>query len=263
LRLGLNYATEPSCKTLVATFNELYGKNGLLADKNIDTKYYLDVLNSVSLDEIKILDSILESRHPALSIRQYYTDNRQNIENHFKSMSIDEYKTYLDSINLPHIEIDKIIDHFIIDGEKREQEKELHFNFAYEQFKNGRAKSKWELSENGSFINKLCYFDNFDGLRINLLNDLIWVSGPFSVFSVFSCFQKTISITSREYYHSYFKKLFQTFKSDFILYAHEWAGLDDEEDKDFNLAKLKEQSNWEITSSDSINTMDRFYCEQL
>ena len=240
-----------------------YGKNGLLNDKNIDTKYYLDVLNSIPLDEIKILDSIVESRHPVLSIRKHYTDNRENIENYFKSMTLDKYKAYLDSINFPHIEIDKIIDHFIADEEKRKQEEESHFNFAYEQLKNGRSKSKWELSENSSFINKLCYFNSYDGLRLNLLNDLVWMSGPFSVFSVYSRFQETISITSREYYHSYFKKIFQAFKSDFILYAHEWAGLDDEGDEEFNLAKLKEQSDWEITSSDSIHTMDRFYYEQL
>lgn len=240
-----------------------YGKNGLLTDKNVETKHYLEILNSVPLDEIKILDSIVESRHPTFSIRQHYTDNRENIENHFRSMTSEEYKEYLDSINLQDIEIDKIIDHFITDEEKQEQEKELHFNFAYEQLKNGRAKSKWELIENSSFINKLCYFNNYDGLRINLLNDLVWISGPFSVFSVYSCFQKNISITSREYYHSYFKKILQAFKSDFILYAHEWSGLDDEEDKEFNLEKLKEQSNWEITSSDSINTMERFYYEKL
>ena len=198
-----------------------YGKNGLLTDNNVDTKHYLNVLNSVPLDEVKILDSIMESKDPSLSSRQHYTDNRENIENYFKSMTDDEYKAYLDSIKLPHIEIDKIIDHFIADGEKNELEKESHFDFAFEQFLNGRTKSKWELSESGLFINKLSYFDNYDGLRINLLNDLVWISGPFSVFSVYSCFQKTISIGSREYYHSYFKKILQAFKSDFILYAHE------------------------------------------
>lgn len=238
-----------------------YGKNGLITDGNVHTKNYLDTLNSIPLDEVKILDSIVESKHPTNSIRQHYTDNRANIENHFKSMTADEYKAYLDSIKLPYIEIDKIIDHFIADGEKREQEKESHFNFAYGQLKNGKGKSKWELTDNGSFVNKLSYFDTYDGVRVNLLNDLVRITGPFSVFSVYSCFQKTISKTSREYYHSYFKKIFQAFKSDFILYAHEWSGLDDE-DKEFNLAKLKEQANWGITSSDSIHTMDGFYYEQ-
>ncbi|WP_165570697.1 hypothetical protein [Chryseobacterium luteum] len=33
-----------------------YGENGLLSDKNVDTKYYLDVLNSLPLDEIKIME---------------------------------------------------------------------------------------------------------------------------------------------------------------------------------------------------------------
>jgi hypothetical protein len=243
-----------------------YGKNGLITEGNVQTKNYLDILNSIPLDEVKILDSIVESRHstnPIDWIRHHYTDNRANIENQFKSMTAGEYKAYLDSINLPFIEIDKIIDYFIADGVKREQEKESHFNFAYGQFKNGEAKSKWELADNGSFVNKLGYFDTYDGLRVNLLNDLIRITGPFSVFSVYSCFQKTISKTSRQYYHSYFRKIIQAFKSDFILYAHEWSGLDDEEDKEFNFTKLKEQANWDVTSSDSIDTMDGFYYEQL
>lgn len=240
-----------------------YGKNGLVAEMGTQSIQYLDILNNIPLDEVKILDSISEIKNPDFSIRQYYTDNRKPIEASYKSMTADEYKAYLDLLKLPFIEIDRIVDHFISVGEKTAHEKELHFQFVYDQFKNRHVKSKWELADGGSFVNKLLYFDAYDGLRLRILNDLIWISGPFPIFSLYSRFLEAISHTSRDYYHSYFKNIFRAFKSDFILYAHEWSGLDDEEDKEFNITKLQAQSNWRITSSDSIHTMKSFYYEQL
>lgn len=240
-----------------------YGKNGIATERHAQTNQYLDVLNNIPVDEVKILDSILELKHLNTSVRKYYTDNRRSLEDYFKSMAKDEYSAYLQSIKLPFIEIDNIIDHFIVDGEKHEYEKEANFKFAYDQFKSRQAESKWELSDNGLFINKLVYFDAYDGLRLRIMNDLVWISGPSPVFSVYDRFLTTISTASRDYYHTYFKSILSAFRSDFILYTHEWSGLKDEEDEEFNLAKLKEQSNWEVTSSNSIHTMDNFYYEHI
>lgn len=239
-----------------------YGKNGLITKGDTHTDY-LNILNGIRLDEVEILDSITEARHPAYPISEYYNNNRSMIESRFKSMATEEYKAYLDSIKLPYTSIDKIVDHFISDEEKREQEKQQLFNFAYKQFNHAEAHSQWESTDRVSFINKLNYFDTYGGLRIVLSNDLVWITGPSSVFSIYSTFQKKISSKSRDYYHHYFKKILSAFKSDFILYAHEWSGLDDEEDKEFNFLKLKEQANWDMTSSNSIHTMDRFYYERL
>ncbi len=237
-----------------------YGKNGRLNNSSVQQD--LEILNSIPLNEIKILDSIKEIEDSYRSIREHYETNRRNIEKFYKSMPEKEYKEYLESVNLPFIPINKIIDRLIEDGEKRKAEQELQFNLVYEQFKQGKAKSNWKKGENGSYINSLNFPDVYEGLRVSFLNDLIQIDGPRSVFSVYSRFLE-ISTESREYYHSYFKKVFQAFNSDFILYAHEWSGLDDEEDEEFNLEKLKEQSDWKNTSSDSIHTMDAFYYEQL
>lgn len=191
----------------MAVWLYVYGKNGLLTDINSPTNY-LDILNKIHTEEIKILDSVIESKRLIPSTEE-------------------------------------------------------HFNFAYQQFKNGQVKSRWELEDDGCLVNKLLFFDIYDGLRLNIVNDLIRITGPFSVFSVYGFFQNTISDASREYYHSYFKKILKAFQSDFILYAHEWSGLADEEDSEFNFTKLKQQANWELTGSSSIHNMDRFYYEQL
>lgn len=240
-----------------------YGKNGLVAENTAGIVNYLDILNNILLDELKVLDSIAEARHPAYSIREHYNHNRKGIESRFRSMSTEEYKAHLDSIKLPYTDIDNIVDRFISDEEKREEEKKQGFTFAYEQFKHAKEKSQWKSTDQISFTNNLNYFAPHDGLRIVLLNDLVWITGPFSVFSIYSSFQKKLSAESRDYYHDYFKKILTAFKSDFVLYAHEWSGLDDEEDPGFNFVKLKEQANWNETSSNSIHTMDRFYYERL
>jgi hypothetical protein len=247
----------------MAVWIYVYGKNGLLTEDGIRAKDYLDILNSIPLDEIKILNSISESKNPNFSIRQVYNDNRRPFESYLKSMTAKQYKAYLDSINLPYIEIKNIVDHFITDGEQREKEMEMHFNSTYDKIKNSQTKSKWKLIENGYFVNNLTYLDKHDGLRMSLVNDLIRISGPFSVFSSYSCFQKGITTDSRDYYHSYFKSVLKAFKSDFIQYCHEWSGLDDDDNNEFDLSDLIEQSNCDITSSDSIHTMDKFYFEQL
>lgn len=240
-----------------------YGRNGFFVDNTQQSQIYLDILNRIELDEVKILDSIVEATANKFSVRKYYTANRKKLEDHFKKMPNQQYIDYLTSIGLPYIATDKIIDYFINDGEKREREEIAQFKSIYNKFKLSQIKSGWEVTGRNILENKFNLASSNDGLSINLINDLIKISGPFSVFSVYSCFQKTISFESREYYHTYFKKICKAFKSDFILYAHEWSGLEDEEDKDYNLSKLKEQSNWDKNSSDSIHTMETFYYENL
>jgi hypothetical protein len=239
-----------------------YGKNGLLTDE-VQYVSYLEILNNIALDELKILDSIKEAQSVTPSIKQHYIEERSRIESYFKSMSPNDYRAYLDSMNFPSIEINEIVDHFILGGEKRENEKRLRFSQTYEQLQKGQIKTNWEIISENSFVNKLCEVDNGEVLRLNLINDLVRVSGPFSVFSSFGVFQSTISIESREYYHSYFKRILKAINSDFILYAHEWSGLDDVENDSFDCAQLIKQAEWELTSSKSIHTMDAIYFEQL
>jgi hypothetical protein len=240
-----------------------YGRNGLLADGRVQDVDYLGILNSIELDELKILDSIKESKRGDKSIRQHYEEERSRIENWFKSMSYEDYEAYLFSMKYPFIKVDNIVDHFIFEGEKREEEGQLHFNNIYEQLISGKIKSRWEMSNDCSFVNNLCYLGQVDVLRFEIINDLVRISGPFSVFSSFGVFQSKISFESRDYYHSYFKRILKSFKSDFILYAHEWSGLDDVENDSFDYAQLVEQAEWKRTSSKSIHSMDAIYYEQL
>lgn len=241
-----------------------YGKNGLATEFGSDIQRYIDILNSVPLDEIKILDSILEKRNdPAFDADLALARHRNMLQVYFKSMSPEDYAAQLASSNIPFNEMDKVIDHIIADNQRHHREKELDFQRVYEKVKSGKSRSDWELSGNNFFVNKLQGLDYHNGLKLSLLNDLIRISGPFPVFSVYSWFQLAITSASREYYHSYFKDVFRAFNSDFILYAHEWSGLYDDGNPEFDFAALKEQSDWENTTSDSIHTMKRFYYEQL
>ncbi|MCH8903259.1 MAG: hypothetical protein IIA45_05030 [Bacteroidetes bacterium] len=236
-----------------------YGKNELLDQQ----KDILDLLNQIELDEIEILGSVREITKNKDSTEKYYAENRQMIEDRHRAQTDEEYAAYLSSINFPFIERDKLVDHFISEGLEREKKEKQLFQSTYEQFKKGSIKSDWEKVENG-YINTLCNFNRGDGLSVILFNDLIRISGPFEVFSDYTRFQKGISNQSREYYHSLFIQICETFKSDFILYSHEWAGLDDEEEvSDFDFKKLMEQSDWQNTSSSSIHTMQDIYFEQI
>jgi hypothetical protein len=163
----------------------------------------------------------------------------------------------------PDATVVQIANHFIAEGERIQREKSLRFKNAVTCFAKGSAKAIWLYEGNGLFINKLCFFEPYDGLRLRFTNDLVWISGPFAVFSVYSTFLNTISTASRNYYHRYFCQLFKALGSNFILYAHEWSGLDNEEDKEYNLAKLNEQSHWKDCTSESIHTMDTIYRAEL
>ncbi len=236
-----------------------YGKNEL---ENYTNKNILDNLNKVEINEIKILDSIKEITEHNEPIEKYYIRNRKKIERNFFAKTDKEYNEYLNSISLPYIERSKIVDHFITEGLERERKEKELFQTLYNQIKNENLKSEWEKGNN-NYFNRLCNLGEYDGIRVWFVNDLVCVSGPFEIFSVYERFQKSISVKSREYYHSLFIEIFKIFKSEFILYTHEWAGLDDEEDIDFDFKKLKEQSDWINSTSSSIHSMTNFYFEKI
>jgi hypothetical protein len=236
-----------------------YGKNGIKEHQ----KDILDILNKIDLNEVKILEAILEITQNNESIEKHYAETRASIEAEFKMKTDEEYEAYLESVNFPKIDRNKLVDYFISEGLERERKEKELFERTYTEFKNGTIKSNWEKDEDNTYYNKLCNFSKHNGLKITLLNDLISIVGPFEIFSVYLNFQKNLSNHSREYFHSLFKLICKAFKSDFILYTHEWAGLDDEDDREFDLKKLKEQADWENTSGNSIHTMKDFYFEKL
>jgi hypothetical protein len=244
----------------VAVWIYAYGKNGL---QDCDNEKIVSVLNQIDVDELKILDCIAEITKDRDSIEKHYVQNRKQIEDSFYAKSDTEYKEYLESVNYPDIERDKIVNYFISEGLERERKEKEFFDTQYEKFKNSLIKSEWTKGESNIYFNNLGGFREYGGLRVWFLNDLIGVSGPFEIFSVYSTFQNSIKPVYREYFHSLFKQILRAFKSDFILYTHEWAGLDDEEDKGFNLEKLKEQSDWVNTTSSSIHNMSGFYFEGI
>ena len=103
-------------------------------------------------------------------------------------------------------------------------------------------------------------------MGLSLCNDVLSLSGPFEVFSNYYTFQREISDELREYYHHYFKSVLCASKSDFILYAHEWSGIVDDEDIEYNSSKILEAVSLRITDNRSLHNMDdmsSFYFEEL
>jgi len=232
-----------------------YGKHNL---NTTDTQPVLDLLNGIPLDALKILEDL----YPGNGTSRYYSENRVLLEQNYRAMGPEAYREYLSSIQLPYIEVEKIVDHFITQQEEREKEDKRRYDAAIKEIKTGKLKPQWQF-EGGLFVNRLGYFDGLDGLRLSVINDLVRISGPFDVFSKYSSFLQDISTEQRAYCHSYFKKVLKALGSDFILYAHEWSGLDDEDNEAFDYNELKESANWEQNSSPTLDTMDRFYFELL
>lgn len=224
----------------------------------------LTLLNSVPLNELAILHSIAETRTDENDPSSAYPDNyRNNFEAYLLTKTDDELGEYRTLMGKPDATVAQIVDHFIAEAVRIQQDKRTLFEKAATCFANGSAKAEWQYEGNGLFLNRLCFFQPYDGLRLRFINDLVWISGPFAVFSYYGTFLNAISVTSRYYYHQYFSQLFRALGSNFILYAHEWSGLEDEDDPDFNLAKLNQQSDWEKYSSHSIHTMGAFYRAEL
>lgn len=118
--------------------------------------------------------------------------------------------------------------------------------------------SRWGQIEAGFFGNKVGYQDVYDGLRIYLVNDLIFLSGPRRVFSYPTYFTNLISPKSRGYYHLYFKSILRAFKSDKIFY-----GCLDFDPGEATMEKVMGMYDWESSSSKSINDISLRYYEQL
>jgi hypothetical protein len=245
-----------------------YGRNGLGVFDPEKKALYANILRSVDLGGRHFPDSLRETLQLG-NTQAYYRENREKLEDDFHRMGKQAYKNYLKSIKKPYIKIEDLIDEFIEDADLRDARKLKRLDHVYERIKTSEFQSEWIISywndKHMSFGNRMFFFEDWEGfgLRFTMINDLIYITGPFSVFSVYSTFQEGISQEIRNYYHHTFKRIFKAFKSDFILYAHEWSGIEDEEDPDFNFKKLSEQADWKLYGSDSIHSFDRFYYEKL
>jgi hypothetical protein len=181
-------------------------------------------------------------------------------------MTTKEYEDYLQSIGMPNLTIDELIASFIDEAEERQTDNNKRFNKAYDEFNCKGTKSEWKIDRQTNqavtFINNLNYFET-SGISISLYNDVLSLVGPFDIFSNYYTFQNEISSQSREYYHNYFKSVLAAFKSDFILYAHEWSGMIDEEDDNLSGSKILEAVSSRISENSSLHDMNSFYFEKL
>ncbi len=205
----------------MAIWNNAYGRNGLLPKKQLTDRDYLDILNSIPIEELKILGGLLD-----LEIGRDYSYVKD--PEHLKQ--INDYDTKLEN--------------------------------ARKQFELG-VKSTWEKVSDNFFANKLCFFNEYGGVRIHVDQDIISLYGPRKIFDNNGNFQKGISAASRDYYHKYFKDILMAFKSDFILYAPEWYGISDGDTDTKNISDLLALEDWKTKSSNSIQTMDNIYFEDL
>lgn len=205
----------------MAIWNNAYGQNGLLSERQLADKDYLDLLNGVPINESKILGGVLDLR----ADRDY-----SHIRDPEHLKQIHDYSAKLEN--------------------------------ARKQFELG-VKSTWEKISDNFFANKLCFFDEYGGVRIHVRADIISLLGPSLIFNNNGNFQKGISFDSRDYYHKYFKDILKAFKSDFILYAPEWYGILDGDTETKNISNLLALENWKEKSSDSVQTMDNIYFEDL
>ena len=237
-----------------------YGKNGL-PDRS--SEEVLLALNQIAVDERRIIDCIKDVIKDRASVVTHYIKNRQQIEADFYAKSDAEYQAYLASVNFPVLSRAEIVDYLIAEELAREQREKEHFAANYAQFKSQPLQSQCEKGEHHTYVNRLGGFREYDGLRIWLLNDLLGLSGPAAIFAHYATFQRTISADDRTYFHELFRQIMKAFNSDFICYTHEWAGLEDEEDPDFDLEKLKAQSDWANNTSRSIHTMSHCYFEKI
>ena len=237
-----------------------YGKNGL---PNRTSEEVLLALNQIAVDGQRILDCIKDVTKDRTSVVTHYIKNRQQIEADFYAKSDAEYQEYLASVNFPALSRAEIVDYLLEEGLAREEKEREHFEATYAQFKSQTLQSQWEKGEQHTYVNRLGSFREYDGLRIWLLNDLVGLSGPAAIFAHYATFQRAIRSDDRTHFHELFKQIMKTFNSDFIGYTHEWSGLDDEDDPDFDLKKLQAQSDWTNNTSRSIHTMSNFYFEKI
>lgn len=241
----------------MAVWLHVYGRNGLGKFDPEKVSQYLDIVNSLVLDETKILDSAAPIG--ASSMRKLYENNRKSSEAFYRAMTRQEYEDYLKAIGKPFMEIDELIKSSIIDAETKQNDNIKRFDAAYTESASKINRSKWkveqETTESVFLVNDLNYFET-RGLALCLYNDILSLSGPFEVFSKYFTFQREISYELREYYHNYFKSVLCAFKSDFMLYAHEWSGLVDEEDSEYDSNKILETVSLRMSDNRSLHYMD-------
>lgn len=218
----------------MAVWMQVFGKNGLGNYDLAKSQFYLDTLNCLTFDVSKILVSIQESGYGQSAAREYYEGNRESILKWYKDMSLEDYEKHLQSLGKPFMTPEVLIDFWIKFGEQREADLKNQFEVAYEKAIQG-VKSLWVQKKIDSssvlFVNSVHLSSDYYGLTISLFNDLVCMSGPMELFSKMSHFDQ-MSRESSSYYHSFFKTVLFAFKSNYLLYAHEWSGLyyDDESD---------------------------------
>lgn len=138
---------------------------------------------------------------------------------------------------------------------------------AYSDFQQSKTPPEWKITANKNEYANFTYdlqINKFQpqDLCVSIHNDLIFIRGLFDVFSRYFIFQREISNKSREFYHQYFKDILKAFKSDFILYTHEWAGIvyDDEE---INSKILLNNAAPQMPGAIDIHEMQNLYFERL
>lgn len=221
-------------------------------------------LQEIEIDPIKILDSVRGITRNYASIKEIYEENRNTIESVILEQSEDEYKEYLAMLNHPYVEKDQLVNQWIADGVEREKKEREKFDDIYKAHCLGKGPITWQKTENKTYYLDLQNRNvGWGDIHITCVNNLIRMVGPGALFGHYGTFQNNLPRPFKEYYHRIFKEIACMFKSDFLLYTHEWAGLEDEEDPDFNLEKLKTQSGWEKNSSDTLQNMESFYLEKI
>ena len=244
----------------MAVWLSVHGKNGIGEFSPERVPQYQEILNGIEMNEIKILESLVE-------VPQYtFLYLPDLIEEQLRKMTEQRYRNYLESIGKPFMEIDALIASMILDLEVYQKEKTVRFNKVYKEFKNGLAKSSWIIEKQTTnyvtFLNSLNY-SGTTGIRLRIDRDVLYINGPDAVFSKYHTFQKEISNESREFYHQLFKNILIAFKSDFILYAHEWSGIVDDSVDDLSTTEILNEVNSRISEKSSLHNMSRFYFEQL
>lgn len=159
---------------------------------------------------------------------------------------------YLDIFNSIPLDTGKVIESVVEAGGS------VPLDFALQNDDEYTPLNRWIQIEAGFFGNKVGCQDVYDGLRIHLVNDLIFLSGPRRVFSYPTYFTTLISSVSRTYYHMYFKSVLRVFKSDTIFY-----GCLDFDPGEATMEKVMSLYDWESSSSKSINDISLRYYEQL
>lgn len=224
---------------------------------------FLSILNGIPLDEIKILDSIIESK-VEFDIEGHYRTHQTQIEESFRAMEDWDYRKYLDEMKLPYMEIDQVVSALITWSNEQKNTSDKKFNDVYRQFKSGELKSEWKFNaELKCYCNNLYLERNSSGFIITRRQDLLEMRGPFSIFSDPSDFYKGISVQSQSYYIEYFRDILKAFHSPYMLFADELCGIDLEDKTLDSKRLLQEYHSFKQEDYDQHSAMQYLYFENL